>query len=176
MEWIKRLFKKKKTPAQMWRDMEERYDSMLKEKSASEWLNPPVDEMSEAEHKLAEIEYVYDVFLSDMLYNMSKYIRMVKEEKLDDKNFKYFEDLAREDSDFIYKMMDEKVDNWWEHFASRLQLDLIRQSITQSHAGDCTAIPASCMRCIAEVYYKIPSTVKWSKGVGYKLYLESSKK
>jgi hypothetical protein len=83
----------------------------------------------------------------------------------------------------------EKVKNWAEISANSMWKRLHADNETQEnwellepgfrrntydylddmHGGDCTAFASTCMRCFAESKFKIPSTVNWSKGEGYKM-------
>ena len=45
------------------------------------------------------------------------------------------------------------------------------QNLAGAHCGDCVAVSGSCLRCIAEELYKVPSTVTWqNKSAGWHLY------
>lgn len=152
-------FFKKKDPIQ------ETVDSMLKEKTVEEWINPPVPvDLSEAEHKLAQVRAVYQLDIEDILFAMASYI--LDEGENDPYKKQRAEVCARE---FMDALNTDETSEWWEAFRGKDQLNFIKESLTSPHAGDCVAYPCSCMRCYAEEFYKLQPTANWPKAVGHRL-------
>jgi hypothetical protein len=58
--------------------------------------------------------------------------------------------------------LDKRCDQLLEHFIENLQL--------YSHAGDCTAFPASCSKCHAEAMLGIDTIPGMSKSIGHQVY------
>lgn len=52
------------------------------------------------------------------------------------------------------------LEEWYEtDIAKHLEhYDWIKSGLGAMHMGDCTRMPAGCMRCAAETYYNIPNT------------------
>jgi hypothetical protein len=44
-----------------------------------------------------------------------------------------------------------------------------KRQLSLHHCGDCTAVAASCWRCVAEALYGLPSSVTWSRHEGFAL-------
>jgi hypothetical protein len=62
-----------------------------------------------------------------------------------------------------------------KHVANLLHNLMYKDFLSTSHCGDCTAVPASCARCIAEDVYCIPSTVTWNKHEGWAAFNRQEK-
>lgn len=143
-------------------------------------LGPKAPELNEKDHKLAHMRTVWE----ELEYDFLDLIDLVK--TLNDSDYKPlitsnkdFEQLKKDSLEVIIrieKMMDRPDDVEWfetdgDYFTKHLRPEIEN---SEMHAGDCTAVPASCMRCIAEDRYRLPSSVTWSKGDGYRMLLEYS--
>lgn len=161
-------FFKTKSSAQL------KVEEMLKEKSAADWLKPPQREFSEEEHQLAFIRSIFENVLFDIFYDMSTYIRM--ENGIVTSNEKTLEAAKQKALEAIEEfdeyLKDWSDDNdWWDGFAWNDQVkDYLRTTPYAMHAGDCTAFPSTCDRCLGEEIYKVPFTANWSKHVGNLLF------
>ncbi len=50
------------------------------------------------------------------------------------------------------------------------ELNKMILSLDEMHCGDCTAFPASCMRCFCEGHFNIPGSITIAKSDGYRLW------
>lgn len=130
-------------------------------------LQPEAYQPTEAEDKLAIIQYIYDNILWYHMQHMVEFMKTIKSgvEASDD-----VKQQAIKSSDILNKCMDEEQDDaWWTSYVSNINMQFLKERLSAMHQGDCTAVAATCSRCMAETLYNIPSTVTWNKHDGHKL-------
>jgi hypothetical protein len=64
---------------------------------------------------------------------------------------------------------------WWEAADPKDHYKYLVDGLSSTHIGDCTAHPATCIRCNSESLFKIPYSATWSKSEGHKMFNEYSK-
>lgn len=70
--------------------------------------------------------------------------------------------LNAADMNFIYEGgLDKRVDD---------RLEFLLSAANDTHAGDCTAFPANCIKCDLEQLLGIDTTPKMPKSVGYQIF------
>jgi hypothetical protein len=143
---------------------------------ARQKLNPPAYQPDAKDDSLALIRYAYEEYIWSLMDDLKTYVEQNEKQgsvdvKVRSDGLHAVESLNtawfREDSD--------DINNWWEAYVppSDKMLMYLKNGLSDPHEGDCTAVASSCMRCIAETYYKIPYTATWSKAEGHRLLLLS---
>lgn len=137
-------------------------------------LNPPAYIPSEDEIKLAKIRMIFDDDLFSMITDLILYFTW----KETGEKPSYLTDFqmvqgAQEALELWKEAMDNwKNCDWWEAFDPKDHYNYIVDGLSSSHVGDCTAHPATCMRCLSETLFKIPYTADWTKSEGHKMIRE----
>lgn len=142
-----------------------------------EILSPPVYQPSENELIVAKAKYVFENVLWSIIYYTTEYLKIVNEESTKSETKK---EMIKKEVDRYMEKWNKGMEVWsdeiefWDAF---LPKDWFKRafidSLSDTHMGDCTGFPSSCMRCHAEELFNIPNTVSWKgKGEGSKLYNE----
>lgn len=142
-----------------------------------EILCPPVYKPSENELVVAKAKYVFENVLWSIIYYTTEYFKIVEGES--NKNEMKKEMIKKEVERYIEKW-NKGMEVWsddvefWDAFLPQdwFQRAFI-DSLSDTHMGDCTGFPSTCMRCHAEELFNIPNTATWSgKSEGYRLHDE----
>lgn len=155
-------------------------EELLAIKPLEEWLNPISPEVSEQDHKLAIVRLAFDDNIFGWLYFMKQYIATVNDPKSSEIELSRAKKFAMDAIEEFDEWRAQRGDSdWWEGIVDKQYQVHLRESLSMPHAGDCTACPATCSRCLAEEYYKLPYTATFTKHEGYQLwqaYVKSFKK
>lgn len=144
-----------------------------------EKLNPPAYIPSKEEINLAMARYAIENNIWEIIHNLEIYIDSLEGKTLSfpytkEKVEKYGKKALEQWNDAMEKW--EGSENLWDAFVDPKWFnDAYVAGLSDMHAGDCTAIACSCMRCHAEGMFKIPHTANWGKHEGSKLYSQYCK-
>lgn len=144
-------------------------------------IHPLAPELTKEQHQLAQCRVAFEN-LSEKLYDLTNYLKLVSNPE--DKTIQWHKQYVGEEKMKQYAIsamntINEKMDNmtdddeYWDVFAPNF--NYIKDGLKEQHAGDCTAIACTCIRCLAESMYKIDYTANWSKHEGHRLLNEYNK-
>ena len=130
-------------------------------------FHPPDYIPTEQEHKIAYLTHM----LEDIFYDYLLCINMVRTGQMKDNTRK---DIDGTESliERNLKQIDKMFEKWRDEGKSELwELDYpyekfkkdFSEYLKEEHCGDCICVPCTCMRCFAEYFYKLESTVTWCK-------------
>jgi hypothetical protein len=146
-------------------------EELLAIKSLEEWLNPPSPEMTEADHQLALSRLAFDDTIFGWLYDMERYIKILMDLSASNEEIDKAKKYALATIEAFDDWKVERGDSeWWEPLFYGQSYLHLRESLKSPHSGDCTAAPATCSRCLAEEFYRIPYTATFTKHEGYQLW------
>lgn len=140
-------------------------------------LCPPAYVPSKNEIALAKARYVIEENIWEIIHYMELYIKSLEGKEL---KFPYTKESVEKNAKNCIEVWNKSIDsledgmNIWDCFINhawfkRAYID----TLSDMHEGDCTAFPASCMRCQAESIFNIPNSANWKgKSEGYRLYKE----
>ena len=123
-------------------------------------LNPPAYPSTPIEDQLALLQFYTENEFTDIIFSFDCFYN--------DRNYKLSEiqeiQLRHDTDDFLSVV--KPYEFWWEEAISNCTVEDIKDYLSEEHAGDCVALPCSCMRCWAENNYGIPATATWGKSAG----------
>lgn len=140
-------------------------------------LCPPTYIPSKEEISLAKARYVIEENIWEIIHYMELYIKSLEGKEL---KFPYTKESVEKNAKNCIEVWNKSIDsledgmNIWDSF---IEHDWFKRAyidtLADMHEGDCTAFPASCMRCQAESIFNIPNSANWKgKSEGYRLYKE----
>jgi hypothetical protein len=141
-----------------------------------EILNPPAYEPSENEIKLAKARYGMENDIWEMMHSLIQYYELTKGKEL---NFPYTKEIVEKEAERSIEKWNKCMNRWDEDIIEAFVDDswfrtVYVNGLSDIHSGDCTGFPSSCSRCHAEELFGVPSTVKWGKAEGHRLWKEFS--
>ncbi len=130
-------------------------------------LQAPGPELPPHAHSLAHARSAIQT-LTDDLWTLATCILQHATPKPGDQAQRYFE-FAQAVANRALDIADTDDDlEPWAAIAPRF--DEFTAGLKEPHTGDCTAVACPCLRCHAELLYRLPSTVTWGKHEGYRLW------
>jgi hypothetical protein len=144
-------------------------------------LGPKSPPLTESDHKLAMWRFMWEE-LSYELFDLVDTVLVANGKpgmtfkKMDESGLKRLKRDALRAAERIHKAanLEDDEKDFAELYVGERFNNYIRSEIENSeiHVGDCTAVACSCMRCVAEAAYKLPSTAPAGKAKGWELYKE----
>lgn len=158
--------------------MSEKLSIELTKNQARSILQPPAPNVDAKDDKLAKARFAYDCFISDAMYDamiaLKYYTGQIDQEDqlYHDKPEEFFRKQAQYFLDAYAAVEKREGDEFWDAWIPNDHFEnYVKPALGEIHAGDCTAIPATCNRCYAEEKYRLPPTANWyDKSLGYKLW------
>ena len=106
------------------------------------------DVLAKVRCELEDVPWVMLQYYARSLINKPEFVKLAEEspeiKELSDKIIKEYKEME--------EWYDTDIAKHLEHYV------WIKSGLGAMHMGDCTRMPAGCMRCAAETYYNIPST------------------
>lgn len=141
-----------------------------------EILNPPAYEPSESDIKLAKARYAMENNIWEMMHSLIQYYELSKGKE---PSFPYTKETVEKEAERSIERWNKYMNKWDDDIIEAFIDDewfrkVYVSGLSDIHSGDCTAFACSCSRCHAEELFGVPSTVKWGKSEGHRLWKEFS--